>query len=803
MKIADARYPRKEALMFTASRILTMVSILILAMPGAGSASQPQSPTAEIIVNTLDDVSSTDGFCSLREAITAANLNTSYNDCPGGDSRGTDLILFNVNGIIYLGSPLPSIINAGPVTIDGGEAITINGNATHRIFYLDTDGDLILRNLMVFNGFVGSDGMGAGLYNNGGDLRIENCTFANNTVTGFNSRGGGICHDSGEATINKSTFLYNVANTGGGIYKDQGSLSITDSVFKFNNAEYEGGAIYQLNTKMEVIESEFMGNIAGEGGGIHTSNTAEVYSSTFNLNSAAYQGGGFYAEDAPQVTISNTIFTENSAPGGGAIQLEDSEVTIYNCNFFTNTAVVGGAIDTYVFSKLNVLNSEFYGNEAEKGGAIGETQSLSTMISNSIFRNNTAISGGAIYADEVAGTIWDSEFSDNVVTENGGAIYNSGYPGGLTDLSVINSTLSGNEAGWGGAIYNITGTLRLNNSTFHENKATVIANNLYNRYSSPGILTASNSVVSDSGFGANCFGTITDFGHNIDNQSTCGFSAANDSLSNTDPLIGSLMDNGGEYGTRTHALLAGSPAINQADPILCPVQDQREFNRRDGYCDIGAYEAQPSVLTALGGSGQSTLILTQFPQPLLVDVKDTYGNLLGGVEIIFTGPTSGPGISNSGASGTTESGGMVEFLPAANGIAGGPYTVSATAHRPTIEFSLTNLGYSTTTKILEDAPDPSDTRQAFHVFVDVSSSQGNPGGLVMVTVSDRSEQCSIELSEGRGVCALTIPYPGEYSLTATYLGDDTHQSSSDTEIHAVTGEPIASVNLFLPLIEKK
>jgi len=58
----------------------------------------------------------------------------------------------------------------------------------------------------------------------------------------------------------------------------------------------------------------------------------------------------------------------------------------------------------------------------------------------------------------------------------------------------------------------------------------------------------------------------------------------------TDAQIGPLGNNGGP--TATHALLAGSPAIDAANDAACPVTDQRGVTRPQGaHCDIGAYEA--------------------------------------------------------------------------------------------------------------------------------------------------------------------------------------------------------------------
>ena len=59
-----------------------------------------------------------------------------------------------------------------------------------------------------------------------------------------------------------------------------------------------------------------------------------------------------------------------------------------------------------------------------------------------------------------------------------------------------------------------------------------------------------------------------------------------------DPRLGALADNGGP--TMTHALLAGSPAINAGSADDCPSDDQRGELRDDGACDIGAFERKPT-----------------------------------------------------------------------------------------------------------------------------------------------------------------------------------------------------------------
>jgi hypothetical protein len=93
---------------------------------------------------------------------------------------------------------------------------------------------------------------------------------------------------------------------------------------------------------------------------------------------------------------------------------------------------------------------------------------------------------------------------------------------------------------------------------------------------------------------------------------SCGWGSSDGSLSNTNPQLGALANNGGP--TQTHALLTGSPAIDAGNNSLIPadVTDQDEdsntseplpFDQRgpgfsrvvSGTVDIGAFEAGVQV----------------------------------------------------------------------------------------------------------------------------------------------------------------------------------------------------------------
>ena len=186
-----------------------------------------------------------------------------------------------------------------------------------------------------------------------------------------------------------------------------------------------------------------------------------------------------------------------------------------------------------------------------------------------------------------------SAFSDNQAagTGLGGGILN--YVGTLT---VSNSTFSGNVAYRGGGIINESGTVTVVNSTFSGNSGNEYGGGIFNEDS----LTLKNTILANNPTGGNCDndGTITDGGGNLEDANDCGFST---SLTNTDPNLGALADNGGP--TQTFALAADSPALDAGDDTICaaaPVNnhDQRGVTRPQGtHCDIGAYEREASSQT--------------------------------------------------------------------------------------------------------------------------------------------------------------------------------------------------------------
>ena len=182
---------------------MTRLSASPSSPPCWSRSSSPLRPCRErtprsYVVNTIADNTTDDALCTLREAINAANNTAGSNTNCGALSSADDTITFSVRAItITLGSTLPNIVSGlGALTINGsGQTVTISGNNTVRVFYVDSNANLTLQNLTVTNG-VATGSYGGGVYNNGGTVVITNSTFSGNSASGV---GGGCSTPSSAA----------------------------------------------------------------------------------------------------------------------------------------------------------------------------------------------------------------------------------------------------------------------------------------------------------------------------------------------------------------------------------------------------------------------------------------------------------------------------------------------------------------------------------------------------------------------------------------------------------------------------
>ena len=463
MKIERSLLNRKRA---RPSLWLALMALLAL----AGALRPPSAHAANITVAAGEVAISSNGICSLREAIINANDDAAtHADCTAGS--GADILTlaagaYNVadSYASYNGNTgLPQITS--PITIEGnGATIDRSGAAVYRLFALNSTGNLTLNDLMLTDGAMTTDVGGGAIYNNGGTLTINDSFLSGHSAT--NSQGGGaIRSNGGTVTINTSTLSGNQSGNSGG-----------------------GGAIYATNSA-----------------------TLTINDSTLGGNSATNTNGGAISigSGSGSVTLNrSTVGANNTANGGAGI------------------ASSGGT--------LTLNNSTISGNQAQSAG------------------------GGGIYNNGATVTLNNSTVTGNTTTTGGGGILsNSGT------LNLNRSIVSGN-----------TGNTGYDSGYEVVSYGTENANN-YNVFGRDGI---SNNRAFAYSFtpGANDF-NATDDGGNV----------AIGSILNT-----TLANNGGP--TSTHALVAGSPAVDRAPSAACtaaPISglDQRSYPRNvDGNATAGA-----------------------------------------------------------------------------------------------------------------------------------------------------------------------------------------------------------------------
>jgi hypothetical protein len=333
---------------------------------------------------------------------------------------------------------------------------------------------------------------------------------------------------------------------------------------------------------MTLTDSVVAGNVAlapnsyppppnGLGGGIDNAGLLTVTSSRVSANIAS-TGGGIANEGGGHLTLLGSTTSGNNGGGianGGVMTVETS--TISGNTAGADSRLAGGITN----------------------GNVTSTTGGSMTLTNSVVSGNTGVMGGI--ANNTLMSVAASTIAGNTAIQ-------FGYVGGIVNgpsavMAVRDSTVTGNtthDTGLtAGGIFNF-GALTLSYDTVASN-STGIVNSADSVVPTPTVMLTG-TIVAGSTAGPNCHGAIAEAqGANLDSGTSCDFSRRTD-LTNTDPRLGPLADNGGP--TATMALLAGSPVSDRGGSSAngCPASDQRGMPRPDepadhGACDIGAYES--------------------------------------------------------------------------------------------------------------------------------------------------------------------------------------------------------------------
>lgn len=346
---------------------------------------------------------------------------------------------------------------------------------------------------------------------------------------------------------------------------------------------------------------------SGSGGCLRNAGGTVTITSATIENCTADFGGGI-ANSSGTLTLSGATVSGNDASTQGGGVLNGDVLVMTQTTVSGNTAGYGGGgVSHYIATSMAITDSTISNNDETTGalgggGIIVDTSGPAT-ITRTVISGNTAVHGGGISFGDGSSALRlvESAVSGNTADGNGGGILTVGT------LEVVNSTISGNQATayTGGGLYVWTsGAAQLSNVTIADNVA-----NGGGGVRNDGTLTMRNTLVADntgsvSGSGPDCGGTIASAGYNlIGDTSDCGFVAGTGDQVNASAGLAALADNGGP--TRTHALLAGSAAIDGGNPGGCLDEDsaaiatdQRGETRPIGSaCDVGAFELDPATVT--------------------------------------------------------------------------------------------------------------------------------------------------------------------------------------------------------------
>lgn len=374
--------------------------------------------------------------------------------------------------------------------------------------------------------------------------------------------------------------------------------------------------------------------------------SAQAFAATFTVNSTAdavdsAPGNAVCSDSAGRCTLRAAVMEANALPGAHTISVPAGVYQLSIPGQYETGAATG---DLNIAGKVSIIGAGAASTIVD-GGALDRVfafrPTATALLSGLTVRNGKMDMGGGVATDGVV-TISECVIRDNEAVgaywfwANGGGIATFGGAalidrttvsnndasgilnlGGI--LTIQNSTISGNRGrdahGGGGLLHFSSNGNRtiIISSTFADNVAVWDRGHaIADAFSPPGSITVRNSILANPPgvTGDTCYGVSqASQGHNVASDGSCFLTGPGD-LSNVTPLLGALAQNGGP--TPTHALLAGSPAIDGVPAAACldaagaPLTvDQRGALRPAGNaCDIGAFEfndATPPV-TALTAS---------------------------------------------------------------------------------------------------------------------------------------------------------------------------------------------------------
>ena len=724
-------------------------------------------------------------------------------------------------GIIYLEGNYCNVsdssFNGGSASNDGGAMYSTGSYST------------VTNSNFTYNG---AQGNGGAMYWYGGSNSKYNdilgCLFEENVAyarSSSNTKGGGAiywseggAHDS----IKDSKFIRNSVQSdnkadGGAILWDRSNYVVID------NCIFDG----------DYITTSATGNVWVQGGALYlrVDSKAVINNSVFVNCSSDKEAGALYVQSKSNLDINNPILIENTkfisnvakaiAPnvyGGGAVQVKEcNNIFFTNDSFINNTANNGGALSVYNAAEpVKFIDCVFIGNNAtQNGGSIWFNKRLylynvtisdsyaenfgggmynenAELIHNNLtFINNTALNGGGIYWNRNNINIHDMVFLNNTALQYGGAIYISK---GGNSLSNVNMT--GNKAFSGSAIYS-TAAFTLTNAYLIENQANSSSltfdsydestgkivllfkgkdkylNAIYvtgsNRPTCNNVTYWSENGVDNTGSSAvtlpNAADPTPEAGQNI----TVGVYDDKGNLLNPDNQY-FITDKNGKIYLDFHDIVPGVPSEQYGEIYVEAI-----LTNDDYYTIIKLTSRAPSSINASATN-------TTYHSNSTLSVNVTHG-ATGNVSVYLNDTFLG-NITLDDSKGSINISTLIEgsYLPAGNHTLSFVYGGNAKYDKsnttaileiskitPTLLVNVTGIGYNLVVNVT-----------VMDGRYNISDATGN------VTIEVAGRTTTIYLANGQGMTVIYGLPIGNYTVNATYNGDNNYYSTSNSTYGNVT-----------------
>lgn len=415
-------------------------AVLVLTAPAARAGG--------ISVTTTDDELNSDGDCSLREAIAAANTDTAVDACPAGS--GADIIHLPTGTYLLTLGELE--ISADLTLVGANRTDTrVDASTLSRVFMISANPDVHFSDVTITGGYTDLDG--AGVHVASGAVTFNNSRVGGNaTGSGF---GGGIYVVTGTVTLTNSRVDGNYAYVnGGGFYIVDGTVVLEGSRVDANYADVgDGGGLSVVSGTIELTKSRVDANYVdqGDGGGIHNFNgIVTLDNSRVDGNFASGVGGGIYASFGA-VILAHSQVSDNISTSAGGIFSSD-ELTLVNSTISTNSAETHGGGLYITDATADLYNTTIAANIADfdndddgDGGGVYISESGVLTATHSLIAHNfdgsslgswhpdcsgTLTGAGYNLITDTTGCTLDGDVTGNIITANPGLgqLRNNGGP---------------------------------------------------------------------------------------------------------------------------------------------------------------------------------------------------------------------------------------------------------------------------------------------------------------------------------------------------------------------------------------